>query len=130
MGIAGRYEMISSDSYEEYLKAVGVGPATRKVEASATPTVTITQDCDSFTIKTATALKDTEVAFTLGREFVQEIADGRKATTTVTLGGNKLSEVQDLDGRTVSIHRSFTDEGMDAVFTAGDVVSNRSYRRI
>ncbi|MFZ3467532.1 lipocalin/fatty-acid binding family protein [Streptomyces sp. 4.24] len=130
MSIAGRYEMISSDNYEEFLKATGVGLATRKLEASAKPTVTITQDGDSFTMRTATALKAAEVAFTLGREFVQETTDGRKAITSVTLGGNKLTEVQDLEGRTVTIHRSFSDDGMDAVFTAGAVVSNCSYKRI
>ncbi|WP_162688718.1 MULTISPECIES: lipocalin/fatty-acid binding family protein [unclassified Streptomyces] len=130
MGIAGTYEMTSSDNYEDYLKATGVGMATRKLAASSKPTVTITEDGDNYRMKTVTTFKTIDLAFKIGEEFVEETDDGRKANTTITRDGDKLVQVQKLDTLSTRITRTFIDNGLIAVFAVGDVVSNRSYKRI
>ena len=129
MAIDGTYEMVGSDNFEEYLKAIGVGLATRKIAAASKPTVEVQEDGDNLKLKTTTTLKTTDLAFTLGKEFVEETEDGRKCNTTVTRDGNKLVQVQKLDDLTATITRTFNDTGFDATFEADGVVSKRTYKR-
>lgn len=131
MGFAGTYQMTKSDGYEEYLEAIGVGLATRKIGASQTPTVEVEQDDHSFKVKTTTTFKTVDLAFTLGQEFIEETEDGRKWNSTVTKdGGYTLVQVQKLDDITATITRTFSADGLEAVFKTGDVVSKRSYKRL
>lgn len=130
MTITGKYEMTSSDNYEEYLKAIGVGMATRKLDASSKPTVEFQESGDDFKMKTTTTFKTIDLAFTLGKEFTEETSDGRQCQTTVTRNGNTLVQVQKLEGMTSTVARTFADDGFEATFEAGGVVSKRSYKRV
>jgi fatty acid-binding protein 7 len=58
---------------------VGVGFAKRAIAAAAKPTIEISENGGKYTIKTLSAFKNTEITFTLGEEFDEETADGRKA---------------------------------------------------
>ena len=127
---AGTYRLTKSDGYEEYLKAIGVGLATRKIGASQTPTVEVQENGDDFKLKTITTFKTTDLAFKIGEEFVEETDDGRKFNTTVTRDGNTLVQVQKLDTLTATITRIFSSEGLEAIFQTGDIVSKRSYKRL
>lgn len=49
----------------------------RKMGNAATPTVEITKDGDTYTMKTITTFKTTEIKFKLGEEFEETTADGR-----------------------------------------------------
>ncbi|MFJ2406593.1 lipocalin/fatty-acid binding family protein [Streptomyces xanthochromogenes] len=129
MGFAGTYEMTRGDNYEEFLKEIGVGLATRKIAAASRPTVEIQQDGDNLKLKTTTTLKTIELVFTLGIEFTEETEDGRKAQTLITADGDKLIQVQKLEGLTATTTRTFSDDGLDATFQSGNVVSRRSYKR-
>ncbi|MFD5142670.1 lipocalin/fatty-acid binding family protein [Streptomyces sp. NPDC058401] len=130
MSFAGKYEMTSSDNFEEYLKAVGVGFATRKLAASSKPTVELTENGDNLTLKTVTTFKTTDLAFTLGEEFTEETADGRKCQTTFVRDGNRLIQTQKLDNLNATITRTFNGDALIAKFEAGGVVSNRTYKRV
>ncbi|MFI5761857.1 lipocalin/fatty-acid binding family protein [Streptomyces sp. NPDC051563] len=130
MSFAGKYEMTSSDNFEEYLKAVGVGFATRKLAASSKPTEELTEDGNAFTLKTVTTFKTTNLAFVLGEEFIEEREDGDKFPTTIVRDGNKLVQTQKLDNVTATITRTFTADGLEATLEADGVVSKRSYKRV
>ncbi|MGW5401429.1 lipocalin/fatty-acid binding family protein [Streptomyces sp. NPDC003952] len=129
MDFTGSYEMTKSDNFEEYLKEIGVGLATRKLAAASKPTEDIRANGDDWRMKTTTTLKTIELVFTLGQEFTEETADGRKCQTVFTVNGNVLTQVQKLEGMTCTITRTFTEDGLTAVFQAGHVVSTRVYRR-
>ncbi|MFI5866399.1 lipocalin/fatty-acid binding family protein [Streptomyces sp. NPDC051546] len=130
MSFAGTYEMTGSDNFEEYLNAVGVGFATRKLAASSKPTVEVTEDGNAFTLKTVTTFKTTHLAFVLGGEFIEEREDGAKFPTTIVRDGNQLVQTQKLDNATATITRTFTADGLEATFEADGVVSKRSYKRV
>jgi len=51
----------------------------RNLADKTKPVVEITLDGDEYTMKTKTALKNTEITFKLGVEFEEETADGRRA---------------------------------------------------
>jgi len=92
--LVGKWNLESSENFEEYMKALGVGFATRKIGNSVKPTYTISNDGNTWTIKLESTFKNTEIKFTEGVEFDEETLDGRKAKSTVTLEGDKLVQVQ------------------------------------
>lgn len=79
MDFTGKYELISSERFDDYLAAVGVSLIKRGVAATMKPTLEISQQGEKITIKTFSKLKNTEINFTPGVEFDEETADGRNA---------------------------------------------------
>lgn len=127
---SGRFEMTTSENHDEYLKAVGVGMVTRKLASSAKPTLEIAQDGARLRITTVSTFKTVEVAFELGVEFEETTADGRNVQTVIVADGNRLVQVQKLDGLEAHITRTFTAAGLVEESKAGGAVSTRVYRRL
>lgn len=94
-GWNGKFELESSENFDEFLKALGVGFLLRNAAKLSTPTVEITNQGDSFTMKTVTTFKTTEIKFTIGQEFDETRMDGVTVKTTITKeGDNKLVQSQ------------------------------------
>nr|XP_009503098.1 PREDICTED: fatty acid-binding protein, adipocyte-like isoform X1 [Phalacrocorax carbo] len=74
----GTWKILSSENFEDYMKELGVGFATRKMAGVAKPSVTISINGDVITIKTESTFKNTEISFKLGEEFDETTADDRK----------------------------------------------------
>uniref|UniRef100_A0A3B3T0L3 Cellular retinoic acid binding protein 2, b n=1 Tax=Paramormyrops kingsleyae TaxID=1676925 RepID=A0A3B3T0L3_9TELE len=79
---SGTWKMKSSENFEEMLKALGVNVMLRKiaVAAASKPLVEITQDGESFSIRTSTSVRTTHVSFTVGVSFNETTVDGRPCT--------------------------------------------------
>lgn len=92
----------------------GVGMVTRKMGATVSPVVELTEKDGVYTLKTTSTFKNTEIKFKLGEEFDEETVDGRKVKSICTLDGNKLVQVQKGDKDT-TIDREFTPTEMKAV---------------
>ncbi|XP_039536121.1 retinol-binding protein 5 [Pimephales promelas] len=94
----GIYNMISQSNFEEYLAALDVNYALRKVVCILKPSKHIEHDVNTGTmkIKTVTTFKNFDMDFTLGQEFTEDLGpvDGRKCQTTVDWDGDKLVCVQ------------------------------------
>lgn len=93
---------------------LGVGIMTRKMGATISPIVELTENDGVYTLKTTSTFKNTEIKFKLGEEFDEETADNRKVKSICTLEGNKLIQVQKGDKET-TIEREFTPTEMKAV---------------
>uniref|UniRef100_A0A2A4J1H5 Fatty acid-binding protein, muscle n=1 Tax=Heliothis virescens TaxID=7102 RepID=A0A2A4J1H5_HELVI len=127
--VGKKYKMVSSENFDEFMKAIGVGLITRKAANAVTPTVELRKDGDSFTLVTSSTFKTTEVKFKPGEEFDEERADGAKVKSVCTFEGNTLKQVQkSADGVEVSYIREFGPEEMKAVMTAKDVTCTRLYK--
>jgi len=130
-GITGKYELVSSENFEEYMKAVGVGLVMRKMAANAKPVAEITQKGDEWLIKTSTTFKTTEIKFKLGEEFKETTADGRVCMATITMDNDKrMKHVQNCDGNNLVMYRDFTDTEMKMTLEGPNVVSTRVYKKI
>ena len=55
--LVGRWRLVESKGFDEYMKEVGVGMALRKVGAMAKPDCIITSDGKNLSIKTESTLK-------------------------------------------------------------------------
>jgi hypothetical protein len=114
-----------------FFGSIGVGMIQRNLAEKAKPTVEITEAGGRYTLKTLTALKNTEIVFTLGEEFDEETADGRKARSTVTKDGdNKLVHVQKIGADVATTTREFLPTEMKATFEAKGAKASRVYKRL
>jgi hypothetical protein len=126
----GKWKMESSDNFEEYLKAVGIGMATRKMAASTKPNNIISAEPNGvYNIRSESSFKTTDLKFKLGEEFEEHMADGRKAKTTISLEGGKLIQDQKADHHSI-ITRELTDDNtLVTKFTANGVTCTRTFKR-
>merc|ERR1719397_1608599 len=87
----GRYLMESSDKFDDFMKALGVGMIKRKLANSVVPIneVEITED-GLYVIRTLTTVRNTEISFCLNEMFLEDVIDGRRTETTPTRTGNLL----------------------------------------
>ncbi|XP_006009740.1 myelin P2 protein-like [Latimeria chalumnae] len=125
----GTWKLETSDNFDDYMKALGVGFATRTLGSVTKPSVVVSVDGDRITIKTESTVKTTSVTFKLGEEFDETTADDRKTKTVFNLENGKLIQVQKWDGKETIIGRELKDGKMITVCTMGDVVCTRTYMK-
>jgi len=125
----GRFKLTSSENFDEFLKELGVNFVLRNLAKTSTPTVEITKDGDSYTLKTITAIKNSEIKFELGKEFEEARMDGKNVKTVVVADGNKLVQTQFGD-KEVKIVRELNGDELKVTCTVGPVVSVRVYNRV
>ncbi|KAI1901658.1 hypothetical protein AGOR_G00036660 [Albula goreensis] len=124
----GTWRMVSSENFDEYMKAIGVGFATRQVGNMAKPNLTFCLDDQGMIcMKSQSTFKTTEVKFKLNEEFEETTADDRKTKTIVTLENGKLVQKQCWDGKDTILEREVTDGKLIAKCTMGKVVAVRTY---
>jgi len=130
--ITGTYTQVSSEKYEEFLKALGVGFILRKAALASTPVMTISEDGGNWTMVTKTTVKSIELKFRLGEEFEEDTTDGRHCKTVVTLEGNKMTTTQNATKageKNVVVVREFNDEGLTYTATCDGVTSTQKFKR-
>merc|ERR1712071_646046 len=129
--ITGTYTQVSSEKYEDFLKALGVGFILRKAAMASTPVMTIAEDGGNWTMITKTTVKSIELRFKLGEAFDETTTDGRNCKTTVTLEGNKMTTSQKAtkagDKDVVAV-REFSDDGLTVTMTCEGVSSVQKYK--
>ncbi|XP_058899587.1 myelin P2 protein [Kogia breviceps] len=126
----GTWKLVSSENFDDYMKALGVGLATRKLGDLAKPRVIISKKGDIITIRTESTFKDTEISFKLGQEFEETTADNRKTKSVVTLARGSLNQVQKWDGKETTIKRKLVDGKMVVECKMKDVVCTRIYEKV
>ncbi|XP_041273521.1 fatty acid-binding protein, heart [Pyrgilauda ruficollis] len=125
----GTWKLVDTTNFDEYMKALGVGFATRQVAGFTKPTTIIELDGDKVTVKTQSTFKNTEITFKLGEEFDETTADDRHVKSLVTLDGGKLVHVQKWEGKETSLVRELKDGKLVLTLTMGNVVSTRTYEK-
>ncbi|XP_027732991.1 fatty acid-binding protein, adipocyte isoform X2 [Vombatus ursinus] len=126
----GTWKLISSENFDEYMKEVGVGFATRKVAGMAKPSMIISVQGDVITIKSESTFKNTEISFKLGQEFDEVTADDRKVKSLITLNDGALVQVQKWNGKSTTITRKLVDGKIVVECTMKDVISTRLYEKV
>ncbi|XP_034455475.1 fatty acid-binding protein, heart [Hippoglossus hippoglossus] len=125
----GTWNLKESDKFDEYMKALGVGFATRKVGGITKPTTIISVEGGTVTVKTQSSVKNTELSFKLDDEFDETTADDRKVKSIVKIDGGKLVHVQKWDGKETSLVREINGNALILTLTMGDVVCTRRYEK-
>ena len=92
----------------------------------------IGEDGVTYTLRTLTTVRNTEIVFTLNKTFLEDTIDGRRTETTPTREGNLL--VLDQRGQRGEqdsvMTRQVDGDIMTMKLIVGDVVCTRIYKRI
>ncbi|XP_061616474.1 fatty acid binding protein 4a [Phyllopteryx taeniolatus] len=124
----GTWKMVSSENFDDYMKAIGVGFAVRQVGNRTKPSLVVTvDDQGTVSMKTQSTFKTSEIKFKLNEPFEETTADDRKTRTVFSLENGKLVQKQCWDGKETSIEREVTDGKLIARCIMGDVVAVRTY---
>ncbi|KAK7069204.1 Lipocalin / cytosolic fatty-acid binding protein [Halocaridina rubra] len=128
--IPGKYLLDTSENFDEFMKALGVGMVMRKLGGSAKPLVELSESNGEWTMKTSSTMKTSEIKFKLGEEVDETTQDGRECKTTFTVEGDKLIQVQKaVKGKDAKFVREFTDGCMIMTSECEGVTSKRVYKR-
>ncbi|XP_008420073.1 fatty acid-binding protein, heart [Poecilia reticulata] len=125
----GTWNLKESEQFDEYMKELGVGFATRKIGNMTKPTTIISVDDDTVTVKTQSSIKNTELSFKIGKEFDETTADDRKVKSLVTVEDGKLVHVQKWDGKETSLVREVDGNKLTLTLKIGEVVCTRRYEK-
>ncbi|XP_043921704.1 fatty acid-binding protein, liver-like [Protopterus annectens] len=128
-GFVGTWRLVESDKFDEYMKALDVGFATRKIGNVTKPDLVVCIDDDYITLQSLSAFKNTSIKFKLEEEFEETTVDGRNSKTTMTLNNGKLVQVQRWNGKETTVERELKDGKLIATCTMGDVVCTRTYEK-
>nr|XP_058893564.1 fatty acid-binding protein, heart isoform X3 [Kogia breviceps] len=90
----GTWKLVDSKNFDDYMRSIGVGFATRQVANMTKPTTVIEVNGDTITIKTQSAFKNTEISFKLGVEFDETTADDRKVKLLPRIGEGLISSLR------------------------------------
>ncbi|XP_044784977.2 fatty acid-binding protein, adipocyte-like [Bubalus bubalis] len=125
----GTWKLVSSENFDDYMKEVGVGFATRKVAGMAKPTLIISVNEDVATIRSESTFKNTEISFKLDQEFDEVTPDDRKVKSIINLDEGALVQVQNWDGKSTTIKRKLVDDKMVLECVMNGVTATRVYER-
>ncbi|XP_066268939.1 cellular retinoic acid-binding protein 2-like [Branchiostoma lanceolatum] len=119
VNFTGNWKHVESENFEEYLSAMGVNFAMRKIAAKTSPVNEIEQDGDSFKIKTISA-KTKEVSFKIGEEFEDEMPMGKVKVKATWDGGKLHFDIDSPKGKLVTEREIRSDGRMYLVMKAAD----------
>ncbi|XP_053201588.1 fatty acid-binding protein-like [Panonychus citri] len=126
---AGEYSFVSSENFDEFLKALGLNFLLRKTVGALKPTFIIKVDDDgTITFKSISTFKTSETKFKLNEEFEEKRMDGVTCKSTVTQEGNKLIQKQQSEPP-AEITREFNGDEMKITCTCGEVTATRIYKK-
>lgn len=124
-----KYKLSTSENFEEFMKALGVGLLTRKMGNAVSPVIELTKNGDEFTLTSNSTFKNTAITFQLNKEFDETTPDGRKVKSLITQEGNKLIQVQKgEDNKETKIIREFKPDEVVMTLTVDDIVCKRVYK--
>ncbi|KAL2101920.1 hypothetical protein ACEWY4_003681 [Coilia grayii] len=126
----GTWKLTSSENFDDYMKAIGVGFAVRQMGNLVKPNLLFSVDEEGvISLKSQSTFKTTEIKFKLDEEFDETTADDRHTKTVITLDNGKLVQKQTWDGKETTIERVIQDGKMVAKCIMNEVVSVRTYER-
>ncbi|XP_073420395.1 fatty acid-binding protein, heart [Dendrobates tinctorius] len=125
----GTWLLVESKNFDDYMKGLGVGFATRQIANVTKPTTIISYDGDVIVLHTQSTFKNTEVKFKLNEEFDETTADDRKVKSLVTLEDGKLKHMQKWDGKETILLREVNGNKLLLTLTLGEIVSTRHYEK-
>jgi hypothetical protein len=71
--LIGQWELVGSENFDEYLKALDVNVLIRKTVAKLKFTIVISKDGDNWRIQSLSTFKDFDYKFVDGVEFIDSL---------------------------------------------------------
>ncbi|XP_005909182.2 fatty acid-binding protein, heart [Bos mutus] len=124
----GTWKLVDSRNFDDYMKSLGVGFATKQAANITKPITVIEVNGDTITIETQSVIQNREVSFKLGVNFNETTADDRKVKSIVMLDGGKFVHVQKWNGQETTLVWEIVDEKLILLLTHCSAICNRTYK--
>ncbi|CAL2044344.1 unnamed protein product [Caenorhabditis brenneri] len=92
--IVGKWNFVSSEGFDEYLKEVGVGWAVRTIATKTKPTLEFTVKGDDWTMNSNSTFKNYTIKWQLGTACDEKTADGRDVSSVFSIENDRLVQVE------------------------------------
>ncbi|XP_017547993.1 fatty acid-binding protein, brain [Pygocentrus nattereri] len=125
----GNWKLVSSENFEEYMRAKGFVEEEVEVGNIVTPVTSIYQDGEKVVIKLKTSISSSENSFVLGEEFDDNMIS-KPTRSVVNLEGGKLVQTWKWDDKTSILTREIQDGKMILTLSYDDTVAVRTYEKI
>ncbi|XP_076814408.1 fatty acid-binding protein, liver-like [Clavelina lepadiformis] len=126
----GTWNIKNSENFDEYMKAIGVGAALRKMGNIAKPVLTIEINGSAIKMKSESTARTMTTECTMDQEWDEETADGRKCKSIMVMEGDKLVQRQKWEGKESILTRYVDgDDLLQIECVLGNIVSKRTYER-
>ncbi|XP_033748058.1 fatty acid-binding protein, brain-like isoform X2 [Pecten maximus] len=123
MALLGKWEFVSAENLDQYMEVTGVPETLREVARKSRPSMEIIQSGDSWTIKTIVGDTVKDSTFKLGEEFDSKSLTGQDLKCSVSMDGDKMSEVQTAGDVKVVITREVSGNELVSKMTVGSVTA-------
>ncbi|CAF0838768.1 unnamed protein product [Adineta ricciae] len=130
-GLKGTWDYVDGENFDEYMKELGVGMATRLAAKGVKPRLVISENGGKWTVRSESSIKTTSYEFTPGVEFNETTPDGREVKSTISFEGNKWVHTSvDKNGKKSVVTRYVDDKGQQMIdMECGSVKARRWYKR-
>ena len=133
-GLIGKWKLVRSENFEEYLKEMGVNTPMRKLAVHMYPTCDITRDGDAkFCIKmNVPVITIHEQRFTVGEPFEDLLPNGMKQMTIARLESeDKIRFIEhEATDQPHIVEREVVGDEMVMTCTKGSVKCTRIFERL
>lgn len=130
----GRWRMVRSDPYDEYLKTLGVGFFSRKFAGRAYHDLDVTVTNDAIIVDMRSFFHSQHYTFKLDEEVENLVEKSKHGVVCTYEGGKLIQQMTPLDptcNKTQQVERNITELGEhEVIFTAGEAVCKRYYARL
>ncbi|XP_022165561.1 fatty acid-binding protein, muscle-like [Myzus persicae] len=127
-----KYKLDTSENFDEYMKALGVGLVKRTLGNTATPVVElIKKENGKLVLTSISTMKNSFIEFNLDEEFIEETIDNRKVNSIIRQDGNKLVHIQKSDKHSdTTIVREFNPDELKMTLTIDGITCTRIYKPV
>ncbi|CAF1476175.1 unnamed protein product [Rotaria sp. Silwood1] len=129
--LKGHWDYVDGENFDDYMKELGVGFATRMTAKGIKPRLTISENGGKWTFRSESTLKTTTYDFTPGVEFNETTPDGREVKSTINFEGDKWVHTSiDKDGKKSVVTRYVDEKGQHMIdMECNSVKARRWYKR-
>ncbi|XP_037078489.1 fatty acid-binding protein-like [Pollicipes pollicipes] len=129
--VVGTYQHEKSENLDAFFSAIGVPWIPRKMMTNSNPTVQVSQDGETYTIRTVSAMKTVEITFKVDEAFESSLMSGEKTQNVIRKEGDSLIQEQDSSKGKIIITRAFSENAMDMTMEhkTSNVKATRHFKR-
>ncbi|XP_038216435.1 fatty acid-binding protein 2-like [Zerene cesonia] len=123
------YTLQKNENFDSFINSLNLPQDKADALINAKPSQKIEKDGDYYIITTITSKRTTEIKFKNGVEFDEAFTNEITTKNTVTVDGNKFTQVQKADDKIITIIREYSPEQLVVTLTCNfwDGTAKRYY---
>ncbi|XP_037068475.1 sodium/calcium exchanger regulatory protein 1-like [Pollicipes pollicipes] len=125
----GSYTLVSSDNFDEFLKAMGASAVMRTAAQVGKPTIHVSVSGDHWKLRQTTKLSSTSMEFDVGVPRHLSAPGGASVTSVITKERDRLIEKRTGADKNPETVREFTGSQLKVTLKVDDVVCVRVFQK-